>query len=915
MIKMFKEPFNGSYNGITPPTLLPVGAISDGLNVRKIGEGGGWKPRKGCTLHNTSAVAGCSSGSAGFLSLHQYTHPRNNDYHFLAQHGCLTEEGNLYDATNDPPASGAAFGTAIKGNLSLTVPGFSTMVGETFCYADGSGRPTVWEGDNPFCSGFIAHFDLPDTGTPNIYVDYTREVTDNRTGTYATLRDDAHDVYYACSPEIAEAITLDLEAVNAQTITLKVQGWQGGAWVDLGDSVRSATYKWTQSVTQAGEYYLEAAAGGDPGISEPQSVTEGGTLIVKDTLGSLAASSWGWGDNDAAIDFDTLYVRQDNDADPDGEDAGHIKIYFDATTAAGKTHAVDGAITWTRNTSDTMRVIGGIMGYWYKVVFSGALTAGVQILSCKVKYDASLMSNKWNGVYEYPTGVRFFDASAGEYIDNTGKVLNESTSQYMQIGAMVTDVDLIYTKSAEPLTGIGFAVVPDYTQAEASKVDKLEVWTGIAWTDASAGIIDETLDDTLAKSFAQTGTIWFNAAAVTAKRRTFDWDSIPGYWYRMSISATLTDTDVRIFSMASAMFPDPLGPVKGVIEFKDRLFTWGDPEFPNRLRYSANGRPDCFSGSDSGYTDAFGDMTPITCALRFYNELIVWKKNSVWLLEGYSPQTFGTLRIADTVGLASPKSAVVVETGYPAMKTDEPLSIAVWQDTDGVYVLDGRKPKKVSGPVDHYFNTEHTTAIHEDYINNRQSFVDPLNNEYHLLLPTSELVYNYIRAEWYPPWERNVDLVCGLSLRGDDNRYYTYGADAGSQVYKLETDTTDKTAANVDVAISHKVKTRAISVKPPEATTLRFSFRKLWVEGKAQDDPTAITTTFFKNMIDTGVALATPAAIDMEVDDHGLAFDGLDTSQEGCVCFELEFSLDSADLEMELWSFLYQLEARGEIVL
>ena len=201
-----------------------------------------------------------------------------------------------------------------------------------------------------------------------------------------------------------------------------------------------------------------------------------------------------------------------------------------------------------------------------------------------------------------------------------------------------------------------------------------------------------------------------------------------------------------------------------------------------------------------------------------------------------------------------------------------------------------------------------------------QAFIDPLNNEYHLFTGLIELVYNYVTNEWYPPWERNVDLICGLSLRGTDNRYYTYGADAVGTVYRLENDTTDKAEnANspyyTDVAISHKVKTRAIAVKQSEATTFRFSFRKLWIEGKAASNPTVITITFFKNMIDTGTALVVPAAIDMEVDDHGLVVDGLDTSQENCVCFELEFALNSADLEMELWSFLFQLEARGEIVL
>ena len=831
-LQMFKEVFKGSYDGITPSTLLPVGSISGGLNVRKVGSGGGWKPRKGCSVHNTTAVHS-SAPTASILSLHQYTHPRNDDYHFLAQIGYPEDDCRLYDATNDPPAAGGTtFGTSLLAGLSETVPGFSTMVDEHFFYADGSGPPTVWGGDLPFCSGFVAHFDIANDDTPDTYADFTREVTDDRTDTYAMLRSDEHDVYYVCSPEIASAIKITIPAAydNDVANVLTVESWQAGAW--------------------------DSRTG------------------------------------DAAWDDGTI-------------------------APAGTTHGQTGTVTWTVQTADTMRVIGGIMGYWYRFSFTAAMTAGVRITKCQVIFAAQDMTNKWSGVYEYPAAIRFFDASAGEYIDNTGKVLNESTSQYMQIGEMVTDVDFIYIKTIEPATGFGFGIVPSYTQAEASVFDNLEVWTGISWT-AGSGVIDETLDVSDDSSLAQTGVVWFNAAAVTAKRRSFDWDSIPGYWYRLSISATLTDTDVRIFTVSTVPFPAALPAVKGVIEFKDRLFVWGNPEFPNRLRYSANGKSDCFSGSDSGYTKAFGDMKPIICALRFYNELIVWKENSVWLLEGYSPTTFGTLRIADTIGLASPKSAQVIETGYPAMKTDEPLSIAIWQDTDGVYVLDGRKPKKISGPVDHYFNTEYTTAIAAASINNRQSFVDPLNNEYHLLLPTSELVYNYIRAEWYPPWERNVDLICGLSLRGTDNRYYTYGGDAVGTVYRLENDTTDK-AENAespyytDVAISHNIKTRAISAKQPEATTFRFTFRKLWVEAKARAVATAITITFYKNMATAGTDLEVPAAVDLNVANHSLCVDGVDTSQENCSCFELQFALNSADLEMELWSFLYQVEARGEI--
>jgi hypothetical protein len=43
--------------------------------------------------------------------------------------------------------------------------------------------------------------------------------------------------------------------------------------------------------------------------------------------------------------------------------------------------------------------------------------------------------------------------------------------------------------------------------------------------------------------------------------------------------------------------------------------------------------------------------------------------------------------------------------------------------------------------------------------------------------------------------------------------------------------------------------------------------------------------------------------------------DGVYTSKVGCVAFQLEFESSVADIELELWSFLYQIEAAAEIVL
>lgn len=813
--KVFKERFDGKYDGVAPATLLAPGWVSGGQNVRKVAGAGAYKARKGCALHNTTVV---ESGNA-IKSLHQFSHPRNRsgttDYHFIAQ--CNSKLLIETAAAKTPPAVDAAFGTTLGVTVGTT-PGFSTVVKELWFYADGSGRPVVWGGDNPWCSGFIC-WDNSETA----FIDYTRRVTDNRTDTFSTIPNAASDLYYVCSPEPAEGITLDLSTVNTtDATTIKVYAWRAGAWVEV------------------------------TGMSD-------GTLV-----------------------------------------------------SGTHTHGQDGTITWTRSASDQVSVISNIMGYWYKVVPQAALTDAVTVLSCKVNFDANPVTNKWNGVWEWVSGCRFFDTSAKEYIEALGKVSNEAQSQYIDIGAGAIG-DFLYIKTPEPAAGFGFGIATGYNNPETNtgNIDLVEVWNGSTWEDYTT-ITDRTLDTDSNTSFSQTGTVFFtDTTTITPQKREFEGDTIPGYWYRVSWDAEL-GANVRIYIVLYAPLPEALPEYDGVVEFKGRLFMWGDPEYPNRMRYSAYDYPDCVSGRDSGWTDPFGGMDKVLCAIPFYNELIVFKERSIWLLEGYSPDTFGVLKIADRIGLASPKTAHVVEVGYPAMHTNEPLSIAIWQDVDGIYVLDGRKPRKASMSVDQFFNPEFATAIAAADIRSRQGFTDPINNEYHFLTGVTgseELVYNYVNDEWYPPWSRSLDISTGLNFRGNDDRYYTYGATAAGWICRLETDTADKNAANADVAITHSIKTRAFAVEAEKGLTLRFLLRKIFAELKARAAGD-ITTKLFPDMASSGTTLSAPQALSMIDSGKTVTTPYLDVSQEA-TCFQVEFSLAVIDQEMEIWGMLYELDIRG----
>ena len=162
----------------------------------------------------------------------------------------------------------------------------------------------------------------------------------------------------------------------------------------------------------------------------------------------------------------------------------------------------------------------------------------------------------------------------------------------------------------------------------------------------------------------------------------------------------------------------------------------------------------------------------------------------------------------------------------------------------------------------------------------------------------------------------NDYLVCGLALRGTSGRYHTYAGNSVGRVLKLENDTTDKNASNEDVVITHWVKSRAICADPEKSTTFEFTFRRLWIEAKARASG-SITTYFYKNLCtDTNrTTLATPEALSLADTDYNMVTPGLNASQGDCSAFQLEFRAATADLELEIWSFLYQVEAVGEIEL
>ena len=127
------------------------------------------------------------------------------------------------------------------------------------------------------------------------------------------------------------------------------------------ENIRNGLFIWTVSTGGTNEFYLTTAAGGDPGFNEPDFVQEAiaGVLtdMVKGTLGVLAVSEWGFGDNDAAIAFNTIYVRTAGEVDPDTLSIGDI-VFFAIPKTGDSVRLVKGSLQMTVNADFSDTVLG-----------------------------------------------------------------------------------------------------------------------------------------------------------------------------------------------------------------------------------------------------------------------------------------------------------------------------------------------------------------------------------------------------------------------------------------------------------------------------------------------------------------------------------------------------------------------------
>lgn len=189
--------------------------------------------------------------------------------------------------------------TGIYCGGTVTLSGLCTLRSSTACIHIPAGGKCIIRGDVRF-HGSGAAFTFATGGQ----LEWARENVVDKAASYAILTSDLCSTF--------------TNSLAVQNITFTLPAAPGGAtatFVNRGVPVRNSQYRWVLSGSGSGEYYLQTAAGGNPGLSEPAKFYRSATERTKGAAGTLSNLQWGWGNNDS-LGYNTIYYR-DAGADPD----------------------------------------------------------------------------------------------------------------------------------------------------------------------------------------------------------------------------------------------------------------------------------------------------------------------------------------------------------------------------------------------------------------------------------------------------------------------------------------------------------------------------------------------------------------------------------------------------------------------
>ena len=511
----------------------------------------------------------------------------------------------------------------------------------------------------------------------------------------------------------------------------------------------------------------------------------------------------------------------------------------DNTLSSGKTLAVTGTVTWTSPTYAIPTLMYGVCGYWLKITFSAALSAGTTITEAEYSADWQGIRNIWDGI--------LIDAVEAQVYLNTGTAYRIYGGAAITIGAL-TSSDIIYFATADPVEAVYIDVGQIPNTTASTTINSFSYWNGTAWTTVGS-YVDNTAG--LSKSG------WITITRLTATQPlNLNNSNIYMYWYKLTVDKTLSNNMVIWIQYRPYYLIDQLGKGVSNAAWKGRG-VYSFDRWPDYLYITAQGDPQVLNGNDYGIIQVGdGRSHKVTAMRKFHNELLVWQEEKgevggcLTLIEGYSPATYGKLILSSRLGAMNAKAVVVVDGVLTSTATEETIkTLAFALSRYGVYVTDGRTCSMMDTEIKNYFDPTKAECIRKGYENQMWLTYDSAYNVLRLGLvsgssatvPNVFPVFDLTDKVWSFDTPAQA-LSCQIDIgagSGNIPVVQVAGGTADGQVYQVNT-----TINDVNTAISALVRMELTNGKG-----LVIDLREMILRMKVQAAGTMTLTPYINSIV------------------------------------------------------------------
>ncbi len=291
----------------------------------------------------------------------------------------------------------------------------------------------------------------------------------------------------------------------------------------------------------------------------------------------------------------------------------------------------------------------------------------------------------------------------------------------------------------------------------------------------------------------------------------------------------------------------------------------------SELEFAEGGEQTHLAGPEVFPQDFFIDIgdnnTPITGMSVVLGQLVIFKEDGIYILDGTNPQEFRVIRVHGGVGCIAPRSIVSIDGKLYFLSRN--------RGRPALYEFAGGFVRPSPGlPMEEFWGENVNGAILE------QASAGTHHGMYRITMPSSEAGLSnreYIYDVQLKRWGMNSRIVAGVYIPwtgpGDQGEMY-YGSKEEAFVVRVDVGATDRINASAAVEIGGEIEMGFMSFgRPNEIKQVRRIHLMLEVDPAASPVPTYTLERFYDfgaNPVVTGTAESdTNVVIDARMDPSG----------------------------------------------